>query len=47
MPEAEELVPEAELLPALSVKEDESPLRLPELPESIENRQHQYRKEKN
>jgi len=30
----EELVPEAELLPALSVKEDESPLRFPELPES-------------
>lgn len=35
MPEVEELVPEAELLPALSVKEDESPLRFPELLESI------------
>jgi len=34
IPEVEELVPEAELLPALSVKEDESPLRFPELPES-------------
>jgi len=38
MPEAEELVPEAELLPALSVKEDESPLRFPELLESAKTR---------
>lgn len=43
MPEAEELVPEAELLPVFSVDEDGSPLRFPELPGSI-SKQHRFNK---
>jgi len=34
MPDVEELVPEAELLPEFSVMKDESPLRFPELLDS-------------
>jgi len=37
MPEVEEFVPEAELLPELSAIKDESPLRFPELLESKNN----------